>query len=184
MGRRHALEPPPDSHYNRGTMPIYQYNCADCQKKVDVFFRSVTAAAEKPAICPTCGGKQLTRVMSTFARRKTLYQRLEDVDHVREAAHLAGNDPGTFADWAKRAGREWDEELGTNWEELGERTLAGEDPPERIDADYTFRYHVEETKYRLEREANPKAFADSGADDPFQEYFDRPVQDTGTNPAP
>jgi putative FmdB family regulatory protein len=160
-------------------MPIYQYNCPGCAKKVDVFFRSVAAAQEKAAVCPECGAGNLTRVMSTFARRRTLYQRLEDVDHVHEASQVLGNDPRAFAEWAKRQGREWDEELGTNWEELAERTEAGEDPAERIDADYTFRYHIEEKKYQLEQQMNPGA--GESVDDPYKEYFDRPAQDTSAD---
>jgi putative FmdB family regulatory protein len=157
-------------------MPIYQYNCSDCQKKVDVFFRTVAAAQSGKAICPECGGQQLSRVMSAFVRRRTTMQRLEDVDHVREAAHLQNNDPASFAEWAKRTGRDWDEELGTNWGELGERVEAGEDPAERIDADYTFRYHVEEKKYQLEQSGRG---GDSESDDPYAEYFNRPVNDPG-----
>jgi len=153
-------------------MPIYQYNCSDCAKKVDVFFRSVATAQNGSAKCPECGGTKLDRVMSTFARRKTTMQRLEDVDHVRDAAALQSNDPGAFAEWAKRTGKDWDEELGTNWEELAERVEAGEDPAERIDADYTFRYHVEEKKYQLEQAA---LGGGGGSDDPFDEYFDRPM---------
>lgn len=152
-------------------MPIYQYNCAACAKKVDVFFRTVAVAQRGEAKCPECGGTNLSRVMSAFARRRTSMQRLEDVDHVREAARLQGNDPGAFAEWAKRAGREWDEELGTNWGELSERVEAGEDPAERIDADYTFRYQIEEQKYQIESGGQP-AF-----DDPYAEYFNRPVSE-------
>lgn len=152
-------------------MPIYQYNCSNCAKKVDVFFRTVSAAQKGEATCPECGGTRMSRVMSTFARRRTTLQRLDDVDHVRHAARLQGNDPAAFAEWAKSAGREWDEELGTNWGELAERVEAGEDPAERIDADYTFRYHIEEKKYQLE------TGGDSGADDPYAEYFDRPVSE-------
>lgn len=157
-------------------MPIYQYDCAGCSQRVDVFFRSISAAASTQAVCPECGGTQLTRAMSTFARRRTSLQRLEGVDHVRDAAQLQGNDPATFARWAKQAGREWDEELGTNWGELGERVEAGEDPAERVDADYTFRYHVEDTKYRLGQAARG---GDEASDDPYKEYFDRPPADVG-----
>ena len=159
-------------------MPIYQYNCAGCKNKVDVFFRSISSASSKEPVCPQCGGMSLTRVMSTFARQRSLLQRLDDVDHTREASRVLGNDPSSFYHWAKQQGKEWDEDLGTNWEELAERTMAGEDPAERIDADYTFRYQVEEKKYEIEKSMNPKAFENEGFDDPYKEYFDRPMQDT------
>ena len=157
-------------------MPIYQYDCNGCSKRVDVFFRSVNAAASKPAICPECGSGDLKRAMSTFARRRTTLQRLDDVDHVRDAARLHGNDPAAFTEWAKRAGREWDEELGTNWGELGERVEAGEDPAERVDADYTFRYHIEDRKFR---ESQAAQGGEQGSDDPFKEYVARPSTDAG-----
>lgn len=157
-------------------MPIYQYDCSGCSKRVDVFFRSVSAAASKAAICPECGSSDLKRAMSLFARRKTTLQRLDDVDHVRDAARLQGNDPAAFTEWAKRAGREWDEELGTNWGELGERVEAGEDLAERVDADYTFRYHIEDRKFR---EGQAREGSSAASEDPYQEYFDRPASDVG-----
>ena len=150
-----------------GAVPTYEYRCASGHE-TEVFAKMSDPPLRK---CPECGGTNLSRVMSAFARRRTSLQRLEDVDHVREAARLQGNDPGAFAEWAKRAGREWDEELGTNWGELSERVEAGEDPAERIDADYTFRYQIEEQKYQIESGGQP-AF-----DDPYAEYFNRPVSE-------
>ncbi len=46
-------------------MPIYEYRCADCRRRVSVFFRSFNAVTE-PA-CPRCGGRNLTRLMSKVA---------------------------------------------------------------------------------------------------------------------
>lgn len=46
-------------------MPIYEYRCADCRRRVSVFFRSFNAVTE-PA-CPRCSGRNLTRLMSKVA---------------------------------------------------------------------------------------------------------------------
>jgi putative FmdB family regulatory protein len=124
-------------------MPIYQFDCAGCRRRVDILFRSVHST--KTPVCPECGSKKLKRVMSRVARVRTSKQRFEDIDHVREAAELGGSsDPGVFARWARRVGAEYDEELGTNYRELAERAEAGEEVYERIDADYTFRHKVDQ----------------------------------------
>jgi putative FmdB family regulatory protein len=46
-------------------MPIYEYRCHGCQKKVSIFQRSVNAAAAPR--CPECGATELTRLISQFA---------------------------------------------------------------------------------------------------------------------
>jgi putative FmdB family regulatory protein len=42
-------------------MPIYEYRCGDCGKKIEIL---QTMAQGEPANCPSCGGTSLTRVMS------------------------------------------------------------------------------------------------------------------------
>ncbi len=135
-------------------MPIYQYDCAKCEQRVEVFHRSVSAAT-KPK-CPECGSTRLTRVMSMFARRKTGSQRLDAVDLEQHEAALESGDEKGFARWARRAGAEYDEALGTNYRELAEKTEAGEDPVERIDAGHSFRHRVEDRKAKVERAKQAK----------------------------
>jgi len=42
-------------------MPIYEYRCLDCGKVSEVFLRSPDS---KDIECPSCGGKNLERVLS------------------------------------------------------------------------------------------------------------------------
>lgn len=64
-------------------MPIYDYNCPDCGRKVNVFFRSIGAAeAAAEVVCPRCGGKNLRRRAA----------------RVRVMRHVAGASVGTLAD--------------------------------------------------------------------------------------
>ncbi len=139
-------------------MPIYQFDCAGCSKRVDILFRSVNST--KTPACPECGSKKLKRVMSRVARVRTAKQRFEEIDHARESAALGSADPGSFARWARRVGSEYDEELGTNYREQAERAEAGEETFDRIDADYTFRYKVERKMSEMDR--SPDAPADAG----------------------
>jgi len=46
-------------------MPIYEYLCHNCKKKVGIFTRQ-TAIQRDPS-CPVCGGTSLHRVISSFA---------------------------------------------------------------------------------------------------------------------
>lgn len=50
-------------------MPIYEYRCADCRKKVSVFFRSYSAVTDDPP-CPLCGGTNLERLFSRVVVRR------------------------------------------------------------------------------------------------------------------
>ena len=51
-------------------MPIYEYICGSCNKKVTVFLR--TASPEAKPLCPECGSGGLTRIISNFAIHKSL----------------------------------------------------------------------------------------------------------------
>jgi putative FmdB family regulatory protein len=44
-------------------MPIYDYRCGGCGRKVSIYFRSIGAVEDNPA-CPECGARALTRRMS------------------------------------------------------------------------------------------------------------------------
>jgi putative FmdB family regulatory protein len=128
-------------------MPIYQYDCTSCSRRVDVFVRSASSTA-KPA-CPECGGKKLTRVMSRFARARTAGQRLDDIDLNQEMGRLGSGNVGDFARWAKRMGREYDGELGSEFSEMAEKAEAGEDPIERVDPGFTLKHRIEKRRSEI-----------------------------------
>ncbi len=138
--------------YTLCAMPIYQYDCHDCRREVEIFFRSVSAASDP--ICPECGGSNLTRLVSQFARVRSDAQRLAEVDFTEHEAALERGDERGFAQWARKASAEYDEVLGSNYRELAEKAEAGEDPVERIDAGYTFRHKVNEAQAKRSR-GNP-----------------------------
>src|SRR5215203_405905 len=49
-------------------MPIYEYRCADCKRKVSIFFGSFSIAERRAETgdveCPKCNSKNLSRLMS------------------------------------------------------------------------------------------------------------------------
>ncbi len=45
-------------------MPIFEYKCAGCGKVIEIFVKS---SAERPKICPDCGGKEMEKQFSVFS---------------------------------------------------------------------------------------------------------------------
>lgn len=143
-------------------MPIYQYDCSSCRKRVDVFFRSISKVTEPT--CPECGGHDLKRVMSKVMRARSDADRIDGIDINQELGRLDSTGVGDFARWSKDLGRRYDGALGSDFGSLAAKAEAGDDPVERVDAAHTLRYRLEQAK----RNRRPSA-ADMGdaAPDPY-----------------
>jgi len=130
--------------YTCSAMPIYQYDCAGCDRRVDVFFRSANSASDPG--CPECGSADLSRVMSAFARNRSSSDRVASIDFEQEMGRLGSGNEGDFAKWAKRMGREYDGELGSNFSELAEKAESGDDPIERVDPGFKLQHEISKSK--------------------------------------
>jgi putative FmdB family regulatory protein len=95
-------------------MPIYEYDCADCRRRVSVLVRTIAAASE--ARCPRCGGATLTRLMSRFATVKSEEARLDSLADSSSYGDLDENDPGSVARFMKKMGKEFGDDLGDDFE--------------------------------------------------------------------
>ncbi len=108
-------------------MPIYEYNCNNCKKKVSIFFKSYDAAS---ASCPKCGSKDMQRLFSTFKVKKTYMDIYEDILSDRQLERgLLSNNPKALADWNRRMsmGME-DNNIAPEYEEMVEKMDRGEFP--------------------------------------------------------
>src|SRR5690242_10085686 len=100
-------------------MPIYEYDCEGCKRRVSLFFPSFSAAEERAAAgqnrCPRCGGAELTRKMSRVRTLRHAGASMSDGfgdgdddmpgDMAGMAAGLEGldeNDPKAIARWARQ----------------------------------------------------------------------------------
>lgn len=116
-------------------MPIYEYRCADCARKVSVFFRSFSAVADP--VCPRCGGTQLTRLMSRVAvHRGTGGDSGDnfgdgDGDFDSFLDGVDENNPRSVARAMRRMSDEMGEPIEPEMQEALTRMEAGEDP-ERV----------------------------------------------------
>jgi putative FmdB family regulatory protein len=111
-------------------MPIYEYRCNDCRKRVTVYWRSFSEVETSQARCPACGSEDLTRLISRVAVLRSEDSRLEDLADPSNLAGLDENDPKGMARWMRKMSHEMGEDLGLEFDEVVDRLEAGESPEE------------------------------------------------------
>ena len=109
-------------------MPIYEYGCYDCHKRVNVFFRSFADVETKEVTCPRCGGTHLKRLVSKVAFVRSEESRLENLADPGSLAGLDESDPKSIGRWMRKMSNEMSEDLGEDFDEVVNRLEAGEDP--------------------------------------------------------
>src|SRR5512136_2035725 len=110
-------------------MPIYEYRCTDCRKKVSVFFRSFSAVDQEQARCPICHGTRLTRLVSKVrVIRGASSASSEDGFDDSALADLNENDPKSLGRMMRRMADETGEDLGPEFGEVITLLEKGEDP--------------------------------------------------------
>lgn len=121
-------------------MPIYEYRCADCRRRVSVFFRSLGTVTDPT--CPHCGGVNLTRLVSRVAVHRSAggdttdefgggddeFGGESDLDPFNG---MDEDDPRAMAGALRRMSEQTGEPLEPEMEEALGRLEAGEDP-ERV----------------------------------------------------
>ncbi len=107
-------------------MPVYEYRCNSCHRRVSIFFRGFSSITNP--VCPNCGSENLTKLVSRFAVMKSEESRLEELADPSNLSGLDENDPKSIARWARKMGQEMGEDLGPEYEEMIDRMEAGEMP--------------------------------------------------------
>ncbi len=109
-------------------MPIYEYRCHDCRRRVSVFWRSFSEI-DVPR-CPLCDGQNLTRLVSRVAVLRSEESRLENLADPSALAGLDENDPKSIARWMKKMSHEVGEDVGEEFNEVIDRLESGQSPEE------------------------------------------------------
>ena len=111
-------------------MPIYEYHCHDCKRRVSIFWRSFSDLENKDAVprCPRCGGTNLGRLVSRVAVLRSEDSHLDDLADPGMLSGLDEDDPKSMARWMRRMSREVGEDLGPEFDEVVGRLEAGESP--------------------------------------------------------
>lgn len=127
-------------------MPIYEYRCGSCKRKVSIFFPSISAAETRAAAgevrCPNCSSADLTRLMSRFYAIRSDNASDDDLSDMGDFGGDNGlmpgldeDDPRAVARWARQMkesmGSEMD--MGPGFDQALARIEAGEDPDKVMD---------------------------------------------------
>jgi putative FmdB family regulatory protein len=122
-------------------MPIYEYRCAACGRKVSLFFGSFSIAERRADAgeieCPRCGSRKLERLMSrvNMVRGGSSSDAtddmggMDDMDDMGDMFNgLDDEDPRSVARWARRMKDSLGEDMGPEFDQALARIEAGEDP--------------------------------------------------------
>ena len=109
-------------------MPIYEYRCQDCGRKLSVFWRS--RAQVKTPTCRRCGSTNMHRLVSRVRVIRSEESRMDDMTDDAMLADIDENDPRSLGRWMRKMSQEMGEELGPEFDEIVGRLESGEDPEE------------------------------------------------------
>lgn len=108
-------------------MPIYEYLCPDCRRRVSVFFRTFGDADDATPRCPRCAGERLQRLVSRVAVQRSEDSRLEAMaDDPALMAGLEQEDPRALASFMRRMSDEAGEPMDAEMQDVVDRLEAGE----------------------------------------------------------
>ena len=110
-------------------MPIYEYRCQKCRKKVTVLTLRVSETVEP--VCEHCGSKDLHRLMSRFAMVRSEDARLDALADPSSIGDVDESDPKSMARWMRKMGQEMGDDLGDDFGDMVDELEAGE--PESSD---------------------------------------------------
>ena len=110
-------------------MPIYEYRCQDCRRRVSRFYRSFSDVQDQPT-CPRCGGTRLVRVISRVSIVRSEESRLDDLADPSTLDGLDEEDPKSLARWMRKMSTEVGEEMPAEFDEVIDRLESGQSPEE------------------------------------------------------
>ena len=111
-------------------MPIYEYRCTDCRRRVSVWWRTFSEADTGVAVCPRCGGTELSRLISRVALLRSEESRLDDMADPSAFGDMDEDDPRSMGRWMRRMSEEAGEPMDPEFSEVIGRLELGESPEE------------------------------------------------------
>ena len=109
-------------------MPIYEYRCNGCKRRVSLLVRGFTDPPSKA--CPRCGSPELDRLVSRVAVLKSEESRMEEMADPSNFGDMDENDPKSMAKFMRKMGSQMGEEMGPEFDEMVDKMEAGEMPDE------------------------------------------------------
>jgi putative FmdB family regulatory protein len=115
-------------------MPIYEYRCTGCGRKLTVLTLRVSEQVDP--VCEHCGSRNLTRLMSRFAMVRSEDARLDGLADPSALSGLDENDPKSMARWMRKMGKELGED-SSELDEMADELEAGGAAEDESDGDDT-----------------------------------------------
>ena len=113
-------------------MPIYEYRCPQCKKKVSVFFRNLSSVDHESARCPNCGSGGLLRLMSRVRVIRGSSKSIDSGGGEDFGDDMPGwldeNDPRSMGRFMRKMAEESGEEMPPEFNEVVGRLEKGEAP--------------------------------------------------------
>ncbi len=110
-------------------MPIYEYRCQVCGKRFNQFWRSFSSVDESQVMCPACGSREVTRLISRVRALRSEESRLDELADPSMWGDLDENDPRSMGRMMRKMANELGDEagdLGPEFEEVVDRLEAGQ----------------------------------------------------------
>ncbi|MCS7177724.1 MAG: FmdB family zinc ribbon protein [Anaerolineae bacterium] len=111
-------------------MPVYEYRCNDCRRRISLFWRTFSEAQNRTPVCSHCGSTNLIRLVSRVRVVRSEESRLESLADDAFFSDFDEKDPRSLARMMRRMADEVGEDLGPEFEEVVGRLEAGESPEE------------------------------------------------------
>jgi len=108
-------------------MPLYEYHCNACQRRVTLLRGFSDSSTSR---CPECESEDLVRLVSLVSVVRSEESRLESLADPSSLAGLDEDDPRSIARWMRTMSQETGEDLGPEFDEMVDRLEAGDDPEE------------------------------------------------------
>lgn len=108
-------------------MPIFEYLCQNCRKKVAILV-GMTSEPDSEE-CPSCGSNKLSKLVSRFKRGRSEDAR---VDELADRLETLGEpeSPGQMRDLVREMGKAMDDDMSDDMEELFEADMEEDESPE------------------------------------------------------
>ena len=103
-------------------MPIYEYDCHGCRRRVSLLV--LTPSTAPAPECPRCGSGDLSRLMSRFTTAKSEEDRLDSLADDPGLGDLDENDPRSVARFMKKMGKELGDDMGEDFDSAVDEAMA------------------------------------------------------------
>jgi putative FmdB family regulatory protein len=92
------------------SMPLYEYRCTSCKKRVTIL--TLRASEQVDAVCDRCGARTLERFDVALRHGPIDEARMDALADPSNLSGLDENDPSSVARWMKKMSREMGDEVG------------------------------------------------------------------------